>query len=147
MSLIMHMFGFRPLRRTHFAIVGKHRRAAQADHPHCATITQTITRVFWTFPSSFRNQFPNVNAEFLPGCHRQNVPFSSSQAYLCLCQFLYKLERTLFASRSSCTAWRWSWCRSCFHGEGTNNGFRPQLSPRTWLALCFTASSGKPRHT
>ena len=33
--MIMRVFGFGPLRRTHFAIVGQHRRAAQTDHPHC----------------------------------------------------------------------------------------------------------------
>ena len=94
--MIMHVFGL-----AHFdahilpLLVNTGERHKQTTHI-VATITQTMTRFLWTFPSSFRNQFPDANTAFPPGCHGQNVPFSSSQVCVCLCKFLYKLARTCF---------------------------------------------------
>ena len=104
MSLIMHVFGL-----AHFdahilpLLVSTGERHKQTTHI-VATITQTMTRFLGTFPSSFRNQYPNANTEFLPGCHRQNVAFSSSQVYVCLCKFLQNwkghcLHHTLHVQR------------------------------------------------
>ena len=144
MSLIMHVFGL-----AHFdahilpLLVNTGERHKQTTHI-VATITQTMTRVFLDFSVIVQKSVSKRE-------HGVSSRLSQTKCYFfvitALCKFLYKLERTLFASRISCTAWRWTWCRSCFHGGGTNNGFRPPLSPRTCLVLCLTASSGKPRHT
>ena len=94
--MIMHVFGL-----AHFdahilpLLVNTGERHKQTTHI-VATITQTMTRVFLDVVVIVQKAFPNANTAFPPGCHGQNVPFSSSQVCVCLCKFLYKLERTLF---------------------------------------------------
>ena len=147
MSLIMHVFGLAHLDALILQLlVNTGERHKQTTHI-VATITQSMTRVFLDVvvivQKSVSKREHGVSSRLSP---TKSSLFVITGLWMSL-QVPAKLERTLFASHFTCTAWRWTWCRSCFHGGGRNNGFRPPLSPRTCLALCFTASSGKPRHT
>ena len=100
MSLIMHVFVLADF-YAHILplLVGTGERDKQTTHI-VSTITQTMTRVFLDVVVIVQKSFSNSNIKFLPGCHGRNVPFSSSQVYVCLCKFLYKLARTSFCITS-----------------------------------------------
>ena len=98
--MIMHVFGL-----AHFdahilpLLVNTGERHKQTTHI-VATITQTMTRVFLDVVVIVQKAFPNANTAFPPGCHRQNVTFSSSQ---------------LFAS--SCINWKGHCLHHVFHAQ------------------------------